>query len=554
MSQISTKLRTIEAGVLCIGGGIAGLMAAQRAAECGAKVIVAEKADTRFSGSGATGNDHFLCYLPETHGSDVEPIVDEFQLGQQGGLRHRSFIRTWLLESKEIVDIWDQWGIPMKRNGEYVFSGHAFPGNPMYHIHYAGKDQKNILSREASNSGAEIVNRVSCFDLLVHEGKVIGAIGVDTRNDEIVVFLAKAVVLGTGAAMRLYPASTTPAWLFNTRLSPTCVGDGRAMAFRAGAELANIEIPIFRCGPVYFARAGKGTWAGVLRDPQGRPVGPFVTEPSNTYGDPVVDAYQDIFLDYKKSGRGPVYMDCKGLSDDQLNLMYHWLENEGNVGFLEHLKNEGIDPREKPVEFRSYHYELFPRGGVYYDDNGATSLPGLYAAGDEFFGGISGAAVFGRLAGENAAKYSQQVDMPNADPAKEQIAAFKVMVESFRNRTIGAAWKEANICIQQIMYDFTGEARSETLLNAGLLAMRRLKQKAGDTLMADNPHELCRCLEVLNLIDLGELIFLAAGERKETRGKHIRTDYPFTNPLMSKLLMIKKIEHETSMEWRPINR
>ena len=62
------RIRTIEADVLCIGGGIAGLMAAIRAAEHGAKVVVAEKGNTLTSGAGGMGNDHFLCYLPEVHG------------------------------------------------------------------------------------------------------------------------------------------------------------------------------------------------------------------------------------------------------------------------------------------------------------------------------------------------------------------------------------------------------------------------------------------------------------------------------------------------------
>ncbi|MBW1802530.1 MAG: FAD-binding protein, partial [Deltaproteobacteria bacterium] len=474
--------------------------------------------------------------------------------GQQGTLRHRSFIRTWFLTSEEIVKLWDSWGIPMKYNGQYELAGHAYPGNPIYHIHYAGKDQKRIMTEQAVKAGAEIVNRVMCFDLITDGEKVTGAIGMNTREDEIVIFKAKTVVLGTGSAIRLYPASATPAWLFNTRLSPTCVGDGRAMAYRAGAEIVNIEIPVFRCGPVYFARAGKGTWAGVLRDPQGKPVGPFITEPDNTYGDPVVDAYQDIFMDYKKSGRGPVYMDCKGLSDDGLEYMYHWLRNEGNVGLLDHLAEEGIDPREKPVEFRSYHYELFPRGGVYYDETGATSLKGLYAAGDEFFGGISGAAVFGWLAGENAANLSKGLGMPSIEQGKARIEEARTRMEGIRNRKTGAGWKEANICLQQIMYDFTGEVRSESLLNAGLLGLRRLRQKADGGLIAANAHELCRCMEVLNLMEVGELIFIAARERTETRGKHIRTDYPFTNPQLAKLLVLKREDGKPVMEWRPIKR
>jgi succinate dehydrogenase/fumarate reductase flavoprotein subunit len=407
MGKTALKEKSVETDVLCIGGGIAGLMAAIRAGELGARVVVAEKANSKYSGSGATGNDHFMCYIPEIHGPDIEPFVNAFQHGQQGGLRHRSFIRTWLERSSEIVKLWDSWGIPMKYNGKYEFAGHALPGQPLMNMHYAGKDQKRILTEQALKRGVEVLNRVMCFDLLHDEEGVKGAIGINTVEDELITFHAKGVILGTGSVMRLYPAST-PAWMFNTRLSPTCVGDGRAMAFRAGAELVSMEIPILRCGPAYFARAGKATWAGVLRDSEGKPVGPFVTKPDTKYGDPVVDVYQDIFLDYKKSGRGPVYMDCDGLSDEGLGYMLHWLRNEGNVAILNHLEEEGIDIRKNPVEFRSYEYELFPRGGIYYDNEAATSLEGLYAAGDEFFGGISGAAVFGWIAGENAAKQSKR--------------------------------------------------------------------------------------------------------------------------------------------------
>jgi succinate dehydrogenase/fumarate reductase flavoprotein subunit len=408
------------------------------------------------------------------------------------------------------------------------------------------------MTEQALKKGAKIVNRVMCFDLITDGEGVIGAVGVNTREDELVIFKAKSVIMATGSVMRLYPASTTPAWMFNTRLSPTCVGDGRAMAYRAGAELASMEIPVFRCGPVYFARAGKGTWAGVLRGPDGKPVGPFVTEPDNKYGDPVVDVYQDVFMEYKRSGRGPVYMDCKGLSDDEMAYMYHWLRNEGNVALLDHLEAEGIDPRDKPVEFRSYHYELFPRGGVYYDETGKTSLQGLYAAGDEIFGGISGAAVFGWIAGENAGHRAKDIELASIDGAKAKIEKLKAKMETILNRKVGATWKEANICLQQIMFDFTGEVRSETLLDAGLFALRRLKQKVHDTLIAENQHDLCRSLEVISLLDVGELIIITARERKETRGKHKRPDYPFTNPQLAKVIVAKKVNGEPVLEWRSL--
>ena len=549
MSTFKEKL--VKADVLCIGGGIAGLMAAIRASELGARVVVAEKSNVLYSGSGAVGNDHFQCYIPEIHGPNIEPLIDEFQRGQQGGIRHRTFIRTWLERSFEIVKLWDSWGIPMKYNGKYELAGHALPGQLLTHLHYAGKEQKRILTEQARKRGTEILNRVMCFDLLCDDDGLVGAIGMNTREDEVITFQARSVVLGTGSVMRLYPPST-PAWMFNARLSPNCVGDGRAMAYRAGAELASMEIPLIRCGPKYFARAGKATWAGVLRDPEGKPVGPFVTRPDNKYGDPVVDIYQDIFVDYKKSGRGPVYMDCNGLSDEELEYMLFWLRNEGNVAFLNYLEEEKIDIRKNPIEFWTYESEFFPRGGVYYSEKAETSLEGLYAAGDELFGGISGAAVFGWIAGDNAATYAKKVEFREIEKAKPPIEERKGLLKEIRNREVGPGWKEANIAVQQLMWDYAGQVRSQTLLEAGRAALQHLKGKVCTGVAAKNPHELMRCLEVLNLIELGELVFITANERKETRGKHMRPDYPFTNPLLEKLLIVKRVKDEPVLEWRAI--
>ncbi len=553
MGKVELKERHIETDVLCIGGGIAGLMGAIRAAEGGARVLVAEKSNLLYSGSGGMGNDHFMCYIPEAHGPDLAPVIADFQRGQQGGLRPRIFVQTWFERSHEIVKLWHQWGIPMKYNGQYEFAGHGFPGSILTHLHYAGKEQKKILAREAEKRGAEILNRTMCFDLLHENGAVGGAIGVNTQEDEFVVMKAKAVIVGTGSVMRLYPAST-PARMFNTRLCPTCVGDGRAMAYRAGAELASMEVPMIRCGPKYMAKAGKATWAGVLRDPSGKPVGPFVDKPNNKYGDPVVDVYQDIFIDYKKTGRGPIYMDCDGLSDEGLAYMLFWLRHEANAPLLNYLEEEGIDIRKNPVEFTTYEYELFPRGGILYNERAEASLPGLFAAGDEFFGGISGAAVFGWIAGESAATYVAGCGYVSDATIESRASENRSLFSRLRERQDGPDWQEANTLLQQLMWDYAGPVRSKTFLEAGLSALLRLRRKAYGSMVAGNPHELMRALEVLNLIELGGLTFLTALERKETRGKHNRVDYPFTNPLLEKLLVVKKVEDKPVMEWREVLR
>ena len=102
------------------------------------------------------------------------------------------------------------------------------------------------------------------------------------------------------------------------------------------------------------------------------------------------------------------------------------------------------------------------------------------------------------------------------------------------------------------MRDYGGEVRSETLLSAGLTHLERLKKKVCSSLAAANPHELMRCLEVLNMLDMGEVVVAAARERKETRGKHVRPDYLFTNPLPDQLLVVKKVNERPVIEWRPI--
>ena len=540
----------IETDVLCVGGGIAGLMAAIRAAEQGARVVVADKAKTSRSGSAGMGNDHFRCYIPEVHGPDIKPHVESLLRSPRGSMRSRTFCHTWLERSIEIVKLWESWGIPMKYQGRYEFAGHGLPGRAITGLKYSGLEQKPILTRKALDNGARILNRTMIFDLLPEDG-AFSAIGMDTREGRMLGIRAKKVILGTGLCTRLYPGPT-PAWVFNMANSPNNTGDGRAMAYRAGAELANAELTMRWAGPKFFARCGKGSWVGVLRDPDGKPVGPFVTEPDRRYGDAAADVWETLFDDYAKQGKGPVSMDCSGISDNDFDYMMHWMKNEGNASLLDHLAEEGMDIRRHPVEFMTY--EMMFSGGILYKETGETSVKGLYAAGDEFFGAISCAAVFGWIAGEHAANAAGSEAPPRSAQLNESMKEKSALFTDIRNRESGAGWQEVNVALQQIMADYAGAPRSDTLLTAGLSHLRRLKQKAPSLLMARNPHELMHCIEVLNLIDLGELLLIAAAERKETRDRHVRSDYPFTNPLLDKWLIIKSSGGKPLTEWREIKR
>lgn len=540
----------VEADVLCIGGGPAGLMAAIHASELGAKVVLAEKGNTLRSGAAATGNDHLACYIPEVHG-DLDRIV-RAEVNRSIGW-HAAYVRALYEKSFEVAKLWEEWGIPIKYKGQYEFCGHAYPGSsvPPVSMKIHGENVKKVLTNKAQKNGVKIINRVMVADLVRDDG-IVGAVGVDTREKKLVLFKAKSAVLGTGMLTRMYPGPT-PGWMFNIGRSPATTGDGRAMAYRAGAELVNLEIPLRWAGPKYLIKHGKATWVGVLRDPQGKPVGPFVTRPDKRYGDATSDIYSTLFEDYMKSGKGPVYMDCGGISDEDWAYMLHWFRHEGITCYLDYFEKEKIDPRKNPVEFTTY--EILPAGGVYFSERGETSLKGLYGGGDEIQGfSLAGAAFHGWIAGGSAAEYAKGAPHRNPDLIKAKAGEWERLAEGILQRESGAGWKEVNLGLQQIMNDYAGTVRSETLLSAGLLGLRRLKAKAFETMMAVNQHELTRCFEVLNLLDLGELIFIMALERKETRGRHIRVDYSYTNPLMEKMLVVKKVDGQPFLEWRTIKR
>jgi succinate dehydrogenase/fumarate reductase flavoprotein subunit len=554
--MIKTDKKPQEVDLLIAGGGIAGLMAAISAAHRGANVVIAEKANTKRSGSGATGNDHFCCYIPEVHGNDIESILWEDLHSLHGDFQDVSLARKFLEQSFDRVKDWDSWGISMRPKGKWDFSGHAFPGRPRIFLKYAGHNQKAIMTKEAKKRGVRIENHLSVTDVIAEDGEVVGAIGLDTRKENPVVrvFRAKCVLLSTGSATRLYPSST-PGWMFNIAFCPSCTGSGRAMAYRAGAKLINMEIPNRHAGPKYFARCGKATWIGVYRDPHGRPVGPFVTKPTKELGDITADVWNSVFTDKHKSGEGPVYIDCTTIDQEDLDYMMWGLVQEGNTGMLNYMAEEGIDVRKHRIEFRQYEPFLIGSRGIEIDLNAETSLKGLYAAGDEvgnFRADISGAATFGWIAGESAAERAQKIKgFKNAE--KSEILEERVKFYSeILQRDTGPNWKEANLALQQIMKDYAGvDVRSETLLKAGLKYLRDLKKNTVTTLTADNSHTLVRCLEALDLMECGEVIFLTALERKETRGMHRRSDFPFTNPLLQdKFLAIRQKKGEPKMEWR----
>ena len=554
--DVKLSQEIIQCDVLIVGGGIGGMQAAIAAAENGAKVVVAEKADTRHSGSGATGNDHFFCYIPEYHGDDFDVILRECAETMLGPFQDIDVFSVILKRSLEVIERWHSYGINMKPKGYWNFEGHAMPGRRRYHLKYDGWNQKPALTAKAKSLGVRICNKTPVNELITDPatGRVLGAIGINVKDKEPVVqiFQAKAVILSTGAAARMYPPHN-PAYLFNVDICPANTGAGDALSLRAGARLVNLDLPYVHSGLKHFMRCGKATWIGVLTDVNGKPVGPFVTKPTRELGDVTADVWQGVFSERMAAGTGPTYMNCSETSDEDMAYMRRCFVSEGDTSINDYIDQFGIDLRHEMVEFDTYTPHV---QGMEVDTKCATSVPGIYGVGDctaNVANGIHAAAVMGQIAGEAAAEYAAA--QPEVSVADAPIIAQKLaLYNDLMGRELGANWKEANSTLEQIMAQYCSyKIRSESLLTAGLKYLGDLKKFARAQLKADNAHELMRCLEVLDMIDVAIATITTTRNRRESRGPfHRRSDYTFTNPLMNNKFQVTRLQDgELVCEFRP---
>ncbi len=232
----------LDADVVIVGGGVGGLMAAVSAARNGARTIVLEKANTKRSGSGAGGNDHFACYIPEVHG-DLATARQATLESMVGPDQDRDVLDASLERSLEILEMWHSWGIDMKlgRNGGWLFEGHAFPGKPRVFLKYNGSNQKKVLTEQARKAGAVIVNHSPVLEMLPAPGGGIGGVlALDTTEERPAfrIVRARAVIMAAGNACRLFVSANTPGLMFNVGVCPANTGESIAQFWRIGGEQA----------------------------------------------------------------------------------------------------------------------------------------------------------------------------------------------------------------------------------------------------------------------------------------------------------------------------
>lgn len=543
----------ISTDVLVIGAGAGGMMAAISAADSGAHVTLCEKGNVRRSGGLYGGNDHFVCYIPEIHGQafrenfireNMRGIIDEDQVGKFVDLTYN------------VLQKWESWGANMKINGHYEYTGHAWPGssgkmgergktNRIY-LHFSDNSLCAKLEKQVRGRNVHIMNRVMVTDLIKDtHARVIGAVGISTREPILYIFQAKSVVINKGGvdAERLYP----PPHIIAYGMAMPGAGDGVVMAYRAGADIQNAEFISRQVSLRFGPRAGKGTWIGIVKDSEGHSIAPpYLDKPDAETGDLAIEN-ADALDNAWATGKGPVWMDPRGISPEDERYMRMGFESEALLPFLKWIDQEKIDIRNTRFEFVG----MQPRTRIHIrvDANFKSTIEGLYAVSP---GMLSWSAVGGMVAGEAAAKDAQGIDSQDPGKFADKILRLKQQYEGLMNRDglQYSDWREAQYAVWQIMHCYAlPPHRTESTLMAGYNQLLRVRERAYKILKASNPHDLYHSLEVLNLMDIAELVLLAVNERKESRDQARRQDYPFTNPMLNKFLVITQKNGKPTFRW-----
>ena len=537
-------------------------MAAIKASEYGVSVTIAEKANTLASGCAGSGIDHMWAYIPPVHekmGYTLEDLIESHTRGIANGFINGDLIHFIARETyNRMLDL-EGFGLKFRYEDSKIPGNfrvvHQFHSEPSA-FNFDGRDVKVNLTREAKRRGVNIINRVTVVELLSSsDGHVSGALGVGTRDGKLYVFKAKAVVLSTGRMNRL-SRSVTGVW-GNHRIPVNETGDGRAMAFRAGIPLINMEF----LSPANFSIGNFEINLGSPRNttqPAGSVVdanGEIIVPRTSFYNweslgkekaefpsvsgkqDPSSPRVRPHYFQLHNQGKGPFYLDLTGGTEEEIRYIEWSISHEGKgFFFLDYLKNqENFDFRRDKLEWLPISREMAgtAASGLVVNNDLETGMMGLFAAGDEV-GGVPwsaspGAFTMGWHAGEMAAKEAMN-QKAFLNVPKDKINALRELYHDFFKNKDGLHWREIEMAVQNIVDHYAGDVRTEKMLMRGIERLKNIKEHVSFT--AENPHDVGRCLEVMSVIDNADMVFRASLERKESRPRpfgFFRADFPQEN-------------------------
>ncbi len=558
---MNEKYETHEHDVIVIDAGGAGLRAAIECSALGAKTALICKS---LLGKAHTVMAEGGVAAALAHVDAQDSWRTHFQDTLFGG----KYLNNWRMaelharEAPERVRELERWGAVFDRTPDGKILQRAFGGHTYRRLAHVG-DRTGLelirtLQDKGVHQGIDVFMECTITKLLKDGERVCGAFGYWRETGRFVVYKAKAVVLATGGIGKCYKI-TSNSW--------ESTGDGHALGYEAGAELVDMEF-------VQFHPTGMVWPPGVM--------GLLVTEAvrgeggilRNNQGERFMEKYDPKRMDLStrdvvaraiytevKEGRGSPHGGCfldishrkAPYIRQKLPSMYHQFKELADV-----------DITKEPMEVGpTSHYTM---GGIKVDaDTGASTVPGLYAAG-ECTGGVNGAnrlggnslsdlLVFGRRAGAGAAEYANRAAPPRIDQTQVENAAGEMI--GFFDRPGAADPYKLHVDLQNTMQNLAGIFREEKDLTMAVARLEDLQRRAAHVGVVEgqrmyNPGwHLCRDLH--NMLICSQAIVRAALLRKESRGAHSRLDFPKYDEYWGEHnIVIKKEPDGMKVQARPV--
>jgi adenylylsulfate reductase subunit A len=525
----------LQTEILIIGGGAAGLNAALSAREAGREVVIMDKAVIERSGHFAGGIDHFAAYLNTGPDWDTREAYLDFTARSARGATHPEVVeKVYCDQLPTAIKRFDAVGCSLRRSDNTFFRTQSYGQPGPWWINFNGKRLKPLLGQAVRKAGCRVLDRVVTADLLINDGQACGAAGFHIRNGTFYVVQAKAVLIATGGTNRLYQNPTGLS--FNCWMCPANTGDGEAMAYRAGAQLANVEYLRMTLIPRGFSAAGLNAMVGM---------GGLLI---NGKGEAFMKRYDPLGMKaprYKlvegvlgeiKAHRGPVFIDCRHLEPEALAHLVVTLGYDKDT-LPDFFEQKGIDLSRDLLEIAtSEGMQGGPNevcgSGIKIDGDCATNVPGLFAAGNSadqcrslHMATTSGIRAGYTMTGHVSRSDARQLPVPEAQLKDIRQGLYAPLKES---RSVD--WREFEDALQRILTEGMGPARSAWGMKQAWQNLDLLEKWHAEV-QAQTYHDLCRTHEVYNMLTVARCMITAASYRKESRfGQcHNRLDYPQTD-------------------------
>lgn len=539
--------KIIQSDVLIIGSGGAGARAAIEVSTLGLKPVIVSKGLSFRSGCTGMAEGGYNAAFAFVDPEDTKKTHFNDTLKGGSYLNDSKLVNILVDESPDrLIDL-ESYGALFDRQKNGKLNQRPFGGQSYRRTCFAGDrtghELITALKEEVIKRNIKTIDEVMITKLILNNDefpKVIGAVGLKLKDSTTIYFQSKSVILATGGAGQLYPVTS------NTFQKN---GDGYLLAWDAGADLIDMEQIQFHPTGMIKPKAK----AGVLVTEAVRGEGGKLINSENerfmfNYDEKGELATRDVvarsIYNEIRSGRGTadggIYLDITHLDND---IIEEKLET-----MVEQFSEVGVDIKNEAMEVAPTAHHCM--GGLFIDEDGKSSLDGLYGCG-EVTGGVHGAnrlggnaladtQVFGKRAGKAASINCEFEDFEtNIKMVEEEEKRIKSLIKDGKYKADDIKEK-----IKKIMWEQVSIIRNEEDLRSALKQLNNIKENDIKNIDVKNNlnynKDLQDALEVINMVEVGILIVKSAIIRRESRGAHYREDFPETKEGWAKSILMGK--------------